>query len=121
MVSHTHTLNYIHRTRGHNPSCSSKYSAYWSDPFCGISKGIPHFSHIFVPVSISFSSNFAMHLFSVVPCLLPMCYWGKPPLNESPPQTCLWVIGASLSEPHLMKVPLKPAYGLLGQAGVSPT
>jgi len=121
MVSHTHTTttSTVHRVTIPVAALSTVLTGV--TPSCWISKGIPHLSHIFVPVNISFSSNFAMHLFSVVPCPLPMCYWGKPPLNESTPQTCLWDIGASRSEPHLMKLPLKPSYGLLGQAGVSPT
>ena len=123
MVSHTHTTttSTVHRVTIPVAALSTVLTGVI--PFCWISRAFLPFPLIFVPVNISFSSNFAMHLFSVVPFPLPtcMCYWGKPPLNESPPQTRLWVIGASWSEPHLMKVPLKPAYGVLGQAGVSHT
>jgi len=55
--------NYIHHTHGHNPSCSSKHSAYWSDPLL-----LSYLSLTFVPVNISFSSNTTMHLLSAVPC-----------------------------------------------------
>ena len=56
--------NYIHRTQGHNPSCSSKYSAYWSDPLLLDIKGdSPPFT--LIQVNISFPSN---SILSVVPC-----------------------------------------------------
>ena len=52
-----------HHIHGHNPSCSSKRSAYWSDPLLLDSC----LSRMFVPVNIIFS-NSTTHVLSVVPC-----------------------------------------------------
>ena len=51
--------NYIHRIRGHNPCCSSKHGAYWSDPFL-----------LDIKVILTFHFNVSFSAMPVVPCKL---------------------------------------------------